>query len=95
MSDRARLAAGAVAVGLALLAIAFVAAPHSCEGGTDAYAAAGVVAVLALGAWPFVAARDRPARHRVVLAFALAMIAVAVWVAGLFLANVRIVCRLF
>jgi F0F1-type ATP synthase membrane subunit c/vacuolar-type H+-ATPase subunit K len=38
---------------------------------------------------------DRPALQRAALGVAFAAFGAAVWIAGLFAANVRIMCRLF
>lgn len=78
-----------------LFAFAFVAAPKSCEWGLAAYFWTGVAAVVALLAAPFVLQSERPARVRVFLALGYGVLGSAVWFAGLFAANVRIMCRLF
>jgi hypothetical protein len=83
------------AVCLALFAFAFVVAPRSCEGGLSAYVLTGVAAVGALLAVPFVSQPDLPWGSRLPRGLMLALLGSAVWTAGLFAADVRIVCRLF
>lgn len=96
MSRMAAPFAIAAAIGAAVLAIGFLAAPHSCEGGLEVYVWSGVVSLLALMALPFfLMSADRSVRARLGWAFAFTGFGVAVWFAGLFLANVRIMCRLF
>jgi hypothetical protein len=72
-----------------------VAAPHSCEWGLTAYFWSGVAALPALVATPVVLNTDRTVVKRVLLGLGLAAVGLAVWVGGLFAANVRIMCRLF
>ena len=79
----------------ALFAFAFVAAPRSCEWGLEAYFWAGVALVVILAALPSAMAAGLPAGKRAGLALAFAAAGFGVWAAGLFAANVRIVCRLF
>ena len=78
----------------ALFALAFVAAPRSCESGLSAYFWAGVAVVLTLLALPFVPPRP-PLATRVALALGLGVAGVVTWAIGLFTAGVRIMCRLF
>lgn len=78
-----------------LFAFAFVAAPKSCEWGLTAYFWSGVACVLLLFTLPFVLRVVHTTRGRVGLAFAFAATGCGAWIAGLFVANVRIVCRLF
>lgn len=88
-----QLAAGVCA---ALFAFAFVAAPRSCEWGLSAYFWTGVVAVVLLPTAPFLK-RFKPASARTPALYGLlyAGLVVCTWIAGLFAANVRIMCRLF
>jgi len=83
------------AVCLALFASAFVIAPWSCEGGLSAYVLTGVAAAGALLAVPFVSQPDLPLGSRVPRGLALALLGICVWLAGLFAADVRVVCTLF
>ena len=87
-----RFAAGVCA---ALFAFAFVAAPKSCEWGLAAYFWSGVAAVLALFALPALLRKDASVGKRIALGCAFAAAGLASWIAGLFAANVRILCRLF
>lgn len=92
---RSRVLAVGAACCVALVLFAFVAAPHSCEWGLSAYFWAGVACVVLLAAMPFALPSASSIQHRLPIAFALAGAACASWVAGLFIANVRILCRLF
>lgn len=80
---------------LALFVFAFVAAPRSCEWGLSAYFWSGAACVALLVALPFGMLRREPLQRRVLLGLALGALACATWIAGLFAANVRIMCRLF
>ena len=82
-------------VAMLLFASAFAAAPRSCEGGLEIYFWLGVLALVTLLVLPFVAHLGRSLVLRSVFALALGLAGVATWVAGLFVANVRIICRLF
>jgi len=86
---------GVTALSLVLFGAAFVAAPKSCEGGIEAYLLAGVVALVALFAWPFVAIADRSLTVRSSFGLMFVVLGCAVWFGGLFAANVRIICKLF
>ena len=79
----------------ALLVFAFVAAPHSCEWGLAAYFWSGVGTIVTLLAVPMILRTDAPFAKRVAVSLGFAAIGLVVWVAGLFAANVRIMCRLF
>src|SRR5512139_3511371 len=86
----------AAGIGIAVFTIAFLAAPHSCEGGLEVYVWSGIGSLLALMALPFLLmSADRSVLARFGWAFALTGFGAAVWFAGLVLANVRIMCRLF
>jgi len=80
---------------LALVAFAFVAAPSSCEWGLAAYFWAGVICAAALAALPVALRRGASWAKRALFAIAFAAAGVGFWTAGLFAANVRIMCRLF
>lgn len=79
----------------ALFALAFIVAPHSCEGGLDVYVWSGLGCFVAVLVAPFVLHADQPASRRVGMAAALAGLVIVAWIAGGALANVRIMCRLF
>jgi hypothetical protein len=83
------------AVCFALFAFAFVIAPAACEGGLSTYVWSGLAAVGTLFAVPFVSLPQLPLGSRVLRGLVLALLASAVWAAGLFAADMRIVCRLF
>jgi hypothetical protein len=83
------------AVCAALFSFAFVAAPHSCEWGLTAYFWVGASALVALFAVPIVMRTDRDIFRRALLGSGCALLVLVVWIAGLFAANVRIMCRLF
>jgi hypothetical protein len=87
--------AGAAVISVVLFALAFVAAPKSCEGGLEFYFWSGVVALVALFALPFVTRPGDSVVIRFAWAFGFLLSGIAVWFAGLFAANVRILCRLF
>jgi len=84
----------AATVAMLLFASAFAAAPRSCEGGLDLYFWLGVLTLVTFLVVPFVAHLGRSLALRLVWAVALGFGGVAIWVAGLFVANVRIICRL-
>lgn len=90
-----RLNALAAALAAALFGFAFVAAPASCEWGLTAYFWGGVAVMLVLAAAPFACAGGATPMSRLGHALVYSAGIAAVWVAGLFAANVRIVCRLF
>jgi hypothetical protein len=94
-SARLRVLAIAGACCLALFAFAFVAAPHSCDWGLTAYFYAGVALIVAMPAVTYTLLSPNVSYGRTGLALALAAIVCATWIAGLFVANVRILCRLF
>ena len=85
----------AVPVWILLFGFAFVAAPKSCEWGLSAYTWAGVIATLGLGALPVFVPKEMVTSRRVLIAVGLLLGTVAVWLGGLFAANVRLMCRLF
>ena len=84
-----------IACCVALFALAFIVAPHSCEGGLDAYVWSGVGCFAAVIVAPFVLHRNVPASRRAATAAVLAGLVLVAWIAGGALANVRIMCRLF
>jgi len=85
----------ALSIGAAVFALAFVVAPRACEGGLEVYGWAGVVGVVVLAAVPAVVRAGRSLLGRVGWTAGFILFGGAVWVAGLFTANVRIICRLF
>lgn len=85
----------AIAIGGGLFAFAFVAAPYSCEWGLSAYFIAGILAMIVLFLVPFRMLRDAALAKRMLLGLGLAAAGLAIWIAGLFAANVQLLCRLF
>lgn len=85
----------AIILALALVALAFVAAPRSCGGGLELYFGAGVIALVVLAILPFVTRLGESLPRRAAWSAAFALFGTAAWLAGLFAANVRIMCRLF
>lgn len=83
------------AIGAALFAFAFVAAPASCEWGLAACFVAGIACLAALASAAFVFHGGAPMGRRATVAVTLAAFGCGVWLLGLFVANLRIVCRLF
>jgi hypothetical protein len=55
----------------------------------------GVAALVVLASLPFVLRRDDSVPVRVVSAVGFVVVGTAAWAAGLFLANVNFLCRLF
>ena len=78
-----------------LLALAFVAAPQSCEWGLSVYTWAGVVAILGSAVLPLAERGEMTTVRRSLNALGLLAGTLAVWTGGLFAADVRIMCRLF
>ncbi|PKO91034.1 MAG: hypothetical protein CVU15_11560 [Betaproteobacteria bacterium HGW-Betaproteobacteria-1] len=74
---------------------AFLIAPRSCEGGLELYLLGGAVIVLVLSSLPFMLLRNKPLSSRLTIATLLGFITVLVWLAGFFIADFRIICRLF
>lgn len=95
MGPTAKLLSAAAVIGVVVLALAFAAAPRSCEGGLTFYFASGVAALLLLGALPFFTLTGRSVPVRLSSSLGLVLYGIAAWFAGLFLANVQIMCRLF
>ncbi len=95
MSRHTQVISVAGAVCAALFSFAFVAAPQSCEWGLAAYFWAGVTTLVTLPVVPVAVLTDRSFPRRAALGLGLATIVLLVWVAGLFAANVRVMCRLF
>ena len=87
----------AIAGGLCagVFALAFVAAPRSCEWGLSLYVWSGGIALLLLAVIPFLGAMGGSLRKRFAWSAAFVLSGAGVWLAGLFAANVRILCRLF
>jgi hypothetical protein len=95
VNRRAQTLASAGAINLFMIALAFAVAPRSCEGGFGWYFLGGVAAVVALVAVPFVTRTSESIATRFGVGIGFALFGVGVWFAGLFVANVRFICRLF
>ena len=85
----------AAALGLGLFALAFVVAPHACSGGLDVYFWTGIAAMVATGVAVAALPRTLGPWRRTGLALALTCGVAVAWLAGLFAADVRLMCRLF
>lgn len=86
------LAAGLCA---ALLAIAFIASPHSCEWGLTVYSWTGVAIILALAAIPACLLRSLGPWKLAFATLGFGALGVGAWVASLVAADMQIICRLF
>lgn len=95
MTDRTASISLVAALCAALLVVAFIVAPHSCQGGLTAYFWVGVVVTLVFLAIPFTLGRKMPILTRAFASLGLVVLGVVVWIGGLFAANVSIFCRLF
>ncbi len=80
---------------MATFVLAFIVAPRSCEGGLTFYFWSGVVSLIALAALPLSMALGRSIGIRLAWALGFFAFGFAAWFAGLFAANVQIMCRLF
>lgn len=80
---------------LALLGAAFLVAPHSCEWGLTAYFWLGVAVTITLLVIPFAMKGNLHFFKRVLASLGLVALAAAVWVAGLYAADIQVICRLF
>ena len=82
-------------ISLAVFALAVFVAPRACDGGLELYFWSGVGALVVLAALPFAVRMSASRFARVAWAFGFVVFGTGVWFAGLFAANVRIMCRLF
>lgn len=93
---RRNLALGVVGgINATVLALAFVFAPTSCEGGFGMYFLSGVGALAMLLALPFLMHLGSTVLGSMGWALGLLLLGVGVWLTGLLTANFRILCRLF
>jgi hypothetical protein len=83
------------AVAFLLFVAAFWLAPSSCEGGFGIYVLCGVAALAVLLAMPFALRFGNSTLIRVGWGLGLVVLGGALWIAGLAVANFRILCRLF
>jgi hypothetical protein len=84
----------AAVIAVLLFASAFVVASRSCEGGLELYFWVGALALVALFVVPFASHLGRSLAMRSLWAVVLGLAGVGVWLAGLTVANVRVICRL-
>ena len=94
MNRRTACLSVAAAVGVATFAVAFAAAPRSCEGGLEFYLWFGAAALCALFGLPLVVLSGSAVPARLAWGFGFAAFGATAWLAGAFAANVRILCRL-
>jgi len=80
---------------LGLFAFAFIAAPHACDWGLTAYFWAGVALLVALSVAIPAVSTQGSTLQRIMIGAGVGALVLLVWVAGLFAANVQILCRLF
>jgi hypothetical protein len=95
MSQNAVRLTLASAIGVIVFAAAFFAAPRSCDGGLTFYFWLGVASLVFLSALPFIKPAGNAVGMRLGWSLGFTTVGAAVWIAGLVLANVRIMCRLF
>jgi hypothetical protein len=84
----------AAAVAIAVVALAFLVAPRSCNGGLELYFWCGVAALLLLLGLPFAVHVGRSILVRAAFALGFVVLGAGAWLAGLFAANVRFICGL-
>jgi hypothetical protein len=84
----------AAAISAVVVAIAFGSAPRSCDGGLTFYFWSGVVALMLLASLPVLGAIGNSVPSRIAWGAGFVVLGAAAWLAGLFAANVRIVCGL-
>jgi hypothetical protein len=95
MTTRSTSLAVASVLWTGLFAFAFVAASASCAWGLSAYVGAGLGVLLTLAALPFVLPAGYSMPSRLLAALVFGLVGLVVWIAGFFIADIRIICRLF
>ncbi len=85
---------GAAVIASGLIVLAYLVAPHSCEGGLELYTWCGGAALLLLLGLPFAARMGRSILIRLALSVGFLVFGAGVWLAGLLVANVRFICGL-
>jgi hypothetical protein len=88
---------GAPGIILAIVGLAFAVAPRSCEGGLELYFRVGALALVGLFALPFMARAGGSVLSCLAygFGFGFGVLGAGAWLAGMVLANIRIICRLF
>jgi hypothetical protein len=84
----------AAAIAIAVVALAYLVAPRSCQGGLELYTWCGAAALLLLAGLPFAARIGRSTLIRIAIALGFLVFGTGVWLTGLFAANVRFICGL-
>ena len=84
----------AVALAIGVVGLAFLVAPHACNGGFDLYFWTGAAVLLVLLAVPFVARIGRSLLARFACSIGFVALGLGAWLLGLFGANVRFICGL-
>ena len=79
----------------AMFAAAFVAAPWSCEWGLTVYTILGIAVTASLLIMPFVLHAGASVIGRFGRSLGWATASCGVWLLGMFVANVRIICKMF
>jgi hypothetical protein len=85
----------AAAICATVFGLAFAIAPYSCEGGLPIYFWSGIAALVVLLASPFVLRTTVSTGMRIGLGLGFAVLGASAWIGGLFVAPIRIMCRLF
>ena len=85
---------GAAAILTGLVALAFVVAPRSCQGGFELYFWFGCAALVLLLGLPFAARIGRAWVARIAWALGFVAAGAGAWIVGLAGANVRFICSL-
>ena len=79
----------------ALLGIAFIASPRSCEGGLTVYAWSGLVAIIALAAIPARLLRGLGTGKMILAVLGFGALGVVAVIGSLVAADMQVICRLF
>ncbi len=95
MSKRNLVFALAAGLCAAMLAVAFVTAPHACEWGLTVYFWSGMAIILALAALPACLLRHLATWKLVVATLAFVSLGIAVLIGGVVAADMQVICRLF
>ena len=80
---------------VAMLVFGFIAAPHSCEWGLNAWLVAGLLVGITCVVTPFRSPGARLVRSPLGSAALLGSACFLVWCVGIFIADFQLLCRLF